>query len=211
MVRNHNYWKVGICRIKNKHVTFCNAISAGVANEQIARIPNNPARLILKNSKRDHITLLLKELHWLPVKYRIQYKLMMLAFRHFNSTLPPYLSSSLSTYQPSRSVCTSTEQLLKIPKTNLKTFGKRSFGYSAPTVWNLQPAELRACPSLLTFKADLKTHLLNQAFRLICTCQALPVSYSCMCVCVCVCVCVCACVCQLGAGVGTVRDGIKGR
>ena len=151
-------------------------------------IQNNPAWLILKNSKRDHITLLLKELHWLPVKYHIQYKLMMLAFRHFNSTLPPYLSSSLSTYQPSHSLCTSTERLLKIPKTNLKTFGKRSFGYSAPTVWNSLPADLRACPSLPTFKADLKTQLFHQAFRLVCTCQALPVSYSYMCVCVCACV-----------------------
>ena len=55
---------------------------------------NNAERLILKKSKRDHVTPLLKELHWLPVKYRIQYKLATLAFRHFDGTLPPYLSSS---------------------------------------------------------------------------------------------------------------------
>ena len=57
---------------------YCNATFAEVADEQIARIQkieNNAARLILKKSKRDHVTLLLKELHWLPVKYRIQYKL----------------------------------------------------------------------------------------------------------------------------------------
>ena len=83
---------------------YCNATFAGVADEQIARIQkiqNNAARLILKKSKRDHVTPLLKELHWLPVKYRIQYKLATLAFRHFDGTLPPYLSS-LCTYQPSR-------------------------------------------------------------------------------------------------------------
>ena len=79
---------------------YCSATFAGVANEQIARIQkiqNNAARLILKRSKRDHVTPLLKELHWLPVKYRIQYKLATLAFRHFDVTLPPYLSSSLCT------------------------------------------------------------------------------------------------------------------
>ena len=104
---------------------------AGVADEQIARIrkiQNSAARLILKKSKRDHVTPLLKDLHWLRVKYRIQYKLATLAFRHFDGTLPPYLSSSLCTYQPSRSLRSSTERLLKIPQTNLKTFGERSFG-----------------------------------------------------------------------------------
>ena len=115
--------------------------------------------LILKKLKRDHVTLLLKELHWLPVKYRIQYKLATLAFRHFDGTLPPYLSSSLCTYQPSRSLRSSTERLLKIPKTNLKTFGERSFGYIAPTVWNSPPAS----PSLPTVKADLKTHVFRHA------------------------------------------------
>ena len=57
---------------------YCNATFAGVADEQIARIQkiqNNAVRLILKKSKRGHVTPLLKELSWLPVKYRIQYKL----------------------------------------------------------------------------------------------------------------------------------------
>ena len=137
------------------------------------------------SSKRDHVTPLLKELHWLPVKYRIQYKLATLGFHHFDGTLPPNLSSSLCTYQPSRSLRSSTERLLKIPKTNLKTFGEHSFSYIAPIVWNSLPADLRA-PSLPTFKVNLKTHFFRQAFRLICTCQPLPVSYSCVCVCVCV-------------------------
>ena len=56
------------------------------------KIKNNAVRLVMKKSERDHITLLLKELHWLPVKYRIQYKIATLAFRHFDGILPPYLS-----------------------------------------------------------------------------------------------------------------------
>ena len=115
---------------------YCNATFAGVANEQIAciqKIQHNTAWLILKNSKRDHVTPLLKELHWLPVKCCTQYKLTALAFHHFDSILLPYLPSSLCTYQPSRSLHSSTERLLKIPKTNLKTFGEHSFGYIALT------------------------------------------------------------------------------
>ena len=67
-------------------------------NHSHTKDPKYAARLILKKSKRDHVTSLLKELHWLPVKYRIQYKLATLALRHFDGTLPPYLSSSLCTY-----------------------------------------------------------------------------------------------------------------
>ena len=171
-----------IASVITSRLDYCNAMFAGVANEQIAhieKIQNNATQLILKKSNCDHVTLLLKELHWLPVKYCIQYKLATLAFRHFDGTLPPYLSSSLCTYLPS-------ERLLKIPKTNLKTFSEHSFGYSAPTVWNSLPADLRypGSPSLPTFKVNLKTHFFRQAFWLICTCQPLPVSYLCVCVCV---------------------------
>ena len=74
------------------------------------------------------------------------------------------------------------ERLLKIPKTNLKTFGERSFGYVVLTGWNSLPADLRASPSLPTFKVNLKMHFFCQAFWLICTCQLLPVSYLCVCV-----------------------------
>ena len=126
---------------------YCNATFAGVADEQIARIQkiqNNAARLILKKSKRDHVTPLLS--NWLPVKYHIQYKFATLAFRHFDGTLPPYLSSSLCTYQPSRSFRSSTERLLKIPKTNLKTLVNvllvtllRLSGTRCRSTWELLP------------------------------------------------------------------------
>ena len=90
-----------IASMISSRLDYCNATFAGRANKQIARIPkiqNNAAWLILKKSKRDHVTSLLKEFHWLPVKYRIQYKLATLAFRHFEGTLPPYLSLPLSAY-----------------------------------------------------------------------------------------------------------------
>ena len=188
---------------------YCNDTFTGVADEQITRIQkmqNKTAQLILKKSKRDHVTPLLKELHWLPVKYCIQYKLATLTFRYFDGTLPPYLSPSFCTYQPLHSLRSSTERHLNIPKTNLKTFSERSFGYVAPTVWNSLLANLRASPSLPTFKVNLKTHFFHQAFWLICTCQPLPVPYSYSCVCVCLCVHV-----SVVGEVGTGRDGIKGR
>ena len=60
---------------------------------------------------------------WLPVKLRCQYKVATLAYRHFQGSLPPYLSSSLRSYEPSRSLRSSKEKLLKIPRGNLNLSG----------------------------------------------------------------------------------------
>ena len=117
-----------------------------------------------KKRRRDHVTPLLKELHWLPVNFRCQYKIAALAYRNFEGSLPPYLSSSLCTYEPSRSLRSSNEKLLKIPKRNLKSFGQRSFSFMAPSLWNSLPATLRNVPTLSQFKSQLKTFLFAQAF-----------------------------------------------
>ena len=132
---------------------YCNLVFAGLPADQVARlqrIQNNAARLVMKKNKkkRDHVTPLLKELHWLPVKFRCQYKIAALAYRYFDGSLPPYLSASLCTYELSRSLPSSKEKLLKISKRHLKAFGERSFSFMAPSVWNSPLADLRNLPTL---------------------------------------------------------------
>ena len=125
---------------------------------------NSAARLVMKKRKHDHITPVLRDLHWLPVKFRWQFKLAVLAYRHFEGTLPSYLSDILCVYQPSRSLRSSNERLLKVPKRTLKTVGERSFSFLAPTVWNSLPASVRNQSNLAEFKSTLKTHFFSQAF-----------------------------------------------
>ena len=77
---------------------YCNSILTGVSEEQLdrlQRVQNSAARLVLKRKKRDHVTPMLKELHWLPVKARCQYKIAVLAYRHFDGSLAPYLCNPL--------------------------------------------------------------------------------------------------------------------
>ena len=146
---------------------FCNSVLAGLPAEQILRIQriqNSAARLVLRKCKKDHVTPLLKKLHWLPVKFRWQYKIAVFAYRHFDGSLPRYLSETLCTYYPSRSLRSASEKLLKLPKRNMKTVGYRSFSYQAPTIWNSLPVEIRNSPTLQKFKTSLKTHFFRLAF-----------------------------------------------
>ena len=97
-----------MCSFVLSRLDYCNATLAGLPATHIARlqrIQNNAARLVLQKSKRRHVTPLLKQLHWLPIQTRIDYKLATLAFRHFDGSLPQYLSSRLDIYisRPDRS------------------------------------------------------------------------------------------------------------
>ena len=153
--------------VVTSRLDFSNFTLTGITSDQInrlQRVQNCSARLIAKKRKHEHITPILTELHWLPLEFRIQYKLPVFAFHHFEGTLPPYLSSVLHIYQPPRVLRSSSEKLLKIPRVNLKSAGERSFHFAAPTVWNSLPSSLRNITNFLQFKAHLKTHLFRQAF-----------------------------------------------
>ena len=146
---------------------YCNAIYGGLTNEEVARlqrIQNCAARLVLRKRKYDHVTPLLKQLHWLPVLSRVQFKIATFAYRHFDGTLPAYLSHSLTTYCPPRNLRSSKENTLVPPECNLKSAGERAFYFLAPSIWNALPSYIRNQHTLEDFKARLKTHLFRQAF-----------------------------------------------
>lgn len=146
---------------------YCNATYVGLPSEQLSRlqrVQNCAARLVMRKKKRDHVTPLLKELHWLPVKARCQYKVAVLAYRYFDGSLAPYLSSTLCTRKPPRTLRSSYERRLSIPKRNLKSFGDRAFSYMAPQIWNSLPVGLRDSTSISSFRSHLKTYLFKQFF-----------------------------------------------
>ena len=149
---------------------YCNSSLSGIPSQQLSRlqrVQNNAVRLIMKKRKRDHITPLLKQLHWLPIDFRIQYKLAVLAFRFFDNSLPAYLSCALSLREPTRTLRSSSEmRLLVTPITSLKSTEVRAFSSSAPKVWNSLPSDLRTLQTLSLFKSRLKTYLFKYAFNL---------------------------------------------
>ena len=95
-----------------------NALLFGLPDNQIdrlQRIHNTAARILTMSKKFDHITPILAGLHWLPVKQRIVYKLMVLTYRCLHGLAPIYLSDLISAYQPSRLLRSCDSFLLKVP------------------------------------------------------------------------------------------------
>ena len=86
------------------------------------KVQNNAARLICRTSKFDHISPVLHTLHQFPVEQRIEYKLLLLAFKSVNNDGPSYLSD-LKFYIPSRQLRSSSDtSLRRIPSFRLKFF-----------------------------------------------------------------------------------------
>ena len=143
---------------------YCNSLLFGLPSTslyRLQRIQNIAARILTRTKKFDHITPVLKSLHWLPIHLRIKFKILLLCFRIINGLAPAYLSDLLTPYKQSRTLRSSSKSLLFIPESKLKTYGDRSFACAAPLLWNNLPLDIRDAPSLETFKSNLKTHLFS--------------------------------------------------
>ena len=122
---------------------FCNSLYYGLPKSSLHRlqlIQNSLARAVFPGlSKRDHITSYLRRLHWLPVEQRITFKIAALTYKTLNFKSPTYLHDLLVPASCSTRNLRSNDQcLLTVPKIN-SAAGRRSFSYSAPTVWNSLP------------------------------------------------------------------------
>jgi hypothetical protein len=134
---------------------------------RIQKVQNAAAKLIFKAKKYDHVTGLLKELHWLPAHQRITFKVLLLTYKALNGEGPDYLKELLQWHQPKRSLRSSNELLLNIPKTRLNTYGDKAFQAAAPRLWNSLPLKIKQSSSTMAFKQALKTHLFKTAYNCI--------------------------------------------
>ena len=111
----------------------------------------------------DHITPVLKELHWLPIEQRIKFKILLITFKALNKQAPNYITDLLIPYKLLRSLRSSTKNLLMKPVFNLKSYGGRSFALASAVLWNDLPQSIKDSQSVETFKQKLKRHLFLQA------------------------------------------------
>ena len=94
---------------------FGNATLYGISETLLHRLQvaqNSAARLIMRVRRREHITPILFALHWLPVRQRIQFKILTLVYRCQNHQAPAYLSACITPYVPGRSLRSADHGLL---------------------------------------------------------------------------------------------------
>jgi hypothetical protein len=142
----------------------CNSLLINVpssAIQKLQRVQNTAARIVMRRNKRDSISDILKQLHWLPVKQRIIFKTMCLTHQCVYGSAPEYLKDLVRPYVPSRQLRSVGQQLLFQPSANTKLFGDRCFTVAAPNLWNGLPQDLRLCDNYDVFKKRLKTHLFS--------------------------------------------------
>jgi hypothetical protein len=146
---------------------YCNSLLYGLPDSKLSRlqrIQNIGARILSRSPKSDHVTPILKQLHWLPIKFRILFKILLITYRCLHNLAPEYITDLISIYTPSRSLRSSDLQLLAVPKTRLKSYGDRCFAAAAPREWNKLPLYIRQSTSLSCFKSQLKSYFFKQHF-----------------------------------------------
>jgi len=140
----------------------CNSLFYGLplsSINRIQRIQNCLARVVVPSTKRSHhITPILKQLHWLPIKQRITYKIATLTFKARHHKQPSYLFNHLVPYTPLRILRSSDQSLLTVPRVD-SAIGRRAFSFAALTIWNDLPLSLRTSSTVSTFCSSLKTYL----------------------------------------------------
>ena len=121
--------------------------------------------LISCSHKYDHITPVLIELHWLPIEYRLKFKILLHVFKVINNDLSPTYLTDLITHQPvpSRSLRSTDSNLLFVPRT-FSAFGDRCFSACGPSLWNALPPYIKDAEYSNQFEVLLKTYFFKQAY-----------------------------------------------
>ena len=106
----------------------------------------------------------LRGLYWLPVKARIQFKMLRITFKAIHGLAPKYLFNLLTFQSSLYNPRSSGGILLSMPAVRSKTWGDRAFMVAAPRLWNSLPKELRAITNVNSFKAHIKTYLFRTSY-----------------------------------------------
>ena len=161
---DHNTCHNAIRALILAKLDYCCSLLNGVSQKHISRLQrlqNRCARLVLKKPKLTPSASLLKDLHWLPVSQRIQYRTLIHTYKCLNNLSPGYLTSLLcDRVLSSYSLRSSLGRCLHIPRSRVKA-GDRAFSVTAPRLWNKLPVMVRNVNSISSFKKVLKTHLFS--------------------------------------------------
>ena len=147
---------------------YCNSIFVGTTVKNLSklqRVQNSLARVVTGHRKREHITPVLMNLHWLRVEDRIKYKLCCLTFKAKNLKQPAYLADLIQPYQPGRLLRSAAYDNLAVPNGIRTDIASRAFSVAGPTIWNTLPDQIKQCDNISQFRKNLKTHFYKLSYK----------------------------------------------
>ena len=165
---SHSELEMSIHAFISSRLDYCNSLFTRLNQSSVHRlqlVQNAAARLLTRSKKSRHITAILATLHWLPIHFTIQYKVLLLTYKAVHGQAPTYIQELIHRHNPRRALRSTDPALLSVPRTRLKTKGDTSFEAMAPRLWNTLPLNLRLTLSIDSFKRQLKTHLYKLAFN----------------------------------------------
>ena len=131
---------------------------------RLQSVINSAARLVYSARRSEHMSPLLRELHWLRVPKRIDFRLAVLVYRCMNGTAPRYLGSELqrvADIESRRCLWSASSPSLHVPRSLHRTIGDRAFPVAAAKIWKALPPSITSLPSL---KRALKTELFRRSY-----------------------------------------------
>jgi len=155
--------KIVVQAFISSRLDYCNSLLCGIAGnllQKLQSVQNAAARLITKTGRLEHITPVLRELHWLPsVWQRIDFKLAVLVYKALQGQLPQYLAEDCQLLTDiGRRSLRSADVLTCATRRTRTRLGDGSFSAAGPCLWNSLPVTLRDRDiSLVQFKRLLKT------------------------------------------------------
>jgi hypothetical protein len=155
------------CTIIGAKLDYCNGILHRISTTNInklQRVQNTLARVVTGGRRYDHITPVLKELHWLPIKHRIDFKLATIVYKVKQTQEPSYLAELLIDHKSNRNLRSNDCYLLERPRTRT-VLATRAFSVAAPNIWNCLPNIIKTQDTIKEFKSKLKTHYFKSAFK----------------------------------------------
>ena len=111
-------------------------------------------RILTSTHHSDHNPVL-QDLHWLPIKYRIDFKILLITFKALNNLAPSSLSDLLHRHTPTRCLRSADANLLHLVRTDLRSWGDRTFVAAAPALWKALPSDICNANTFSSFKLPL--------------------------------------------------------
>ena len=147
---------------------YCNSILLGTPKyniQKIQRIQNMACRLINQLPRHSRVSDYMKNLHWLKIPERIEYKVLTIMYKCIHNSALQYLQELvIQDRSHNRSLRSVTNNKLLTTLSRLTLVHKSSFRSQGPRLWNNLPNDIVAAEDIAVFKAKLKTHLFPRSY-----------------------------------------------